>query len=291
MPLLCGAWAPQCPAPMKPPHSFLPCQDPAGGTCRVWPWDPGQILCFRGEQGRSPLEAAQWREVLSDLGPIIGALSWSRCLMRSSPSWELSAPVPVCALWLTLTLPSSPWVKATENSTAFHTECVCVCMCVCVNHSVLWPRGLQSTSLLCPWSSPGKNTGVGCQSLTQRVFLTQGSNLSLPHCRWFLYRLSHEGSPLHMTVNLNSLSASSHTSGLFTKTCPGVTPLSLNGAFSFDVKPVCAYSFQWELKGNQCPSSVGRERTVPDSIGFPWWLHLGSPSWLGIYLLLCQCTW
>ena len=128
MPFLCGSWAPQCPAPMKPPHSFLPCQDPASGTCRVWPWDPGQILCFRGEQGRSPLEAAQWREVLSDLGPIIGALSWSRCLMRSSPSWELSAPVPVCALWLTLTLPSSPWVKATENSTAFHTECVCVCV-------------------------------------------------------------------------------------------------------------------------------------------------------------------
>ena len=28
----------------------------------------------------------------------------------------------------------------------------------------------------CPWNSPGKNTGVGCHSLLQRIFLTQGSN-------------------------------------------------------------------------------------------------------------------
>ena len=26
----------------------------------------------------------------------------------------------------------------------------------------LWPHGLQSTRLLCPWNSPGKNTGAGC---------------------------------------------------------------------------------------------------------------------------------
>ena len=32
--------------------------------------------------------------------------------------------------------------------------------------------------LLCPWDSPGKNTGVGCHFLLQGIFLTQGSN---PH--------------------------------------------------------------------------------------------------------------
>ena len=26
----------------------------------------------------------------------------------------------------------------------------------------LWPHGLYPTRLLCPWGSPGKNTGVGC---------------------------------------------------------------------------------------------------------------------------------
>ena len=40
-----------------------------------------------------------------------------------------------------------------------------------------------------PW------TGVGSLSLLQGIFLTQGSNPGLPHCRWILYQLSHRGSP------------------------------------------------------------------------------------------------
>ena len=35
---------------------------------------------------------------------------------------------------------------------------------------------------------------VGCHSLLQRLFPTQGLNLSLLHCRWILYCLSHQGS-------------------------------------------------------------------------------------------------
>ena len=53
--------------------------------------------------------------------------------------------------------------------------------------------------LLCPWDSPGKNTGVGCQFLLPGIFLTQGSNLHrlwLLHCRQFLHHLSHQGSPV-----------------------------------------------------------------------------------------------
>ena len=54
----------------------------------------------------------------------------------------------------------------------------------------LRPHGLYS-----PWNSPGQNTGVGSLSLPQGIFPTQGSNPSLPHCRWILYQLSHKGSP------------------------------------------------------------------------------------------------
>ena len=68
-------------------------------------------------------------------------------------------------------------------------------VCVCVSHSVmsnsLRPHGLQPTRLLCPWDSPGKNTGVDCHSLLQRIFPTQGSNPGLPHCRQILYHLSN----------------------------------------------------------------------------------------------------
>ena len=37
--------------------------------------------------------------------------------------------------------------------------------------------------LLCPWDSPGKNTGVVCQALLQGIFPTQGSNLALLRLR------------------------------------------------------------------------------------------------------------
>ena len=57
---------------------------------------------------------------------------------------------------------------------------------VCVfNRSVvsnsLRPHGLQPAKLLCPWDSPGKNTGVGSHFLLQGIFPTQGSNLSFLH--------------------------------------------------------------------------------------------------------------
>ena len=68
-----------------------------------------------------------------------------------------------------------------------------------VSHSVvsdsLRPHGLSPTRLLCPWDSPGKNTGMGCHSLLQGIFLTQRSNPDLPHCRQILYHLSHQGRP------------------------------------------------------------------------------------------------
>ena len=35
----------------------------------------------------------------------------------------------------------------------------------------------------------------GCRFLLQGIFLTQGSNSGLPHCRQMLYHLSHQGSP------------------------------------------------------------------------------------------------
>ena len=55
------------------------------------------------------------------------------------------------------------------------------------------PCGLEPTRLLCPWDSPGKNTGVNCYVLLQGIFLTQGLNLGLLNCRQILYNLSHQG--------------------------------------------------------------------------------------------------
>ena len=51
---------------------------------------------------------------------------------------------------------------------------------------------------------PGKNTGEGCHFLLQGIFLTQGSNLGILHCRQILYCLSHWGSPLQETFLIGS---------------------------------------------------------------------------------------
>ena len=70
------------------------------------------------------------------------------------------------------------------------------------SHS-LQPHGPQPARLLCPCNSPGKNTGVGCHSLLQGIFPTQGLNLGLPHWRQMLYHLSHQGSPSTCTRHWN----------------------------------------------------------------------------------------
>ena len=48
--------------------------------------------------------------------------------------------------------------------------------------------------ILCPWNSPGKNTGVGGYSLLQGVIPTLVSNRGLLDYRQNLYPLSHSAS-------------------------------------------------------------------------------------------------
>ena len=55
--------------------------------------------------------------------------------------------------------------------------------------------------------SPGNNTGVGCHVLLQGIFPTQGSNPGLPYCRWILYHLSQQGSPLGFQYSYTGVSS------------------------------------------------------------------------------------
>ena len=50
------------------------------------------------------------------------------------------------------------------------------CEIISVMSDSVWPCGLHPTKLLCPWDSPGKNKGVSCHFLLQRIFSTQGWN-------------------------------------------------------------------------------------------------------------------
>ena len=60
---------------------------------------------------------------------------------------------------------------------------LCVCVRVRALSCLVVSSSLQhhgATRFLCPWDSPGKNTGVGYHSLLQEIFPTQVSNPGLP---------------------------------------------------------------------------------------------------------------
>ena len=56
--------------------------------------------------------------------------------------------------------------------------------------------------MVCPWTFPGKNTGVGCHSLLQGIFPAQALFQDLLHCRLILYCLSYQRLSGHY-ANLN----------------------------------------------------------------------------------------
>ena len=89
--------------------------------------------------------------------------------------------------------PSSFWI--------FHfvySWCICVCAKPCP--TLLWPKGLQPTRLLCPWNFPGKNIGKGFHFLFQGIFQTQGSHSHLLHWQVDSLPLSHQGSPKKLST-------------------------------------------------------------------------------------------
>ena len=67
---------------------------------------------------------------------------------------------------------------------------MCVSRSVMANSATTWAIARQAPLSV---NSPGKNTGMGCHSLLQEIFLTLGSNLGLPHCRQIFNYLSSKG--------------------------------------------------------------------------------------------------
>ena len=67
------------------------------------------------------------------------------------------------------------------------------CSVVSDSFATLWT--VARHGILCPWDFVGKDTGMGCHSLLQGIFQTQGLNQRRLHCRQILYLLSHWGSP------------------------------------------------------------------------------------------------
>ena len=114
----------------------------------------------------------------------------------------VSECIAICLFLYSFRRTVSPKWNSWGGRTGVVLSC-CLCACVLSHFShvqlfaTLW-TSLWPTRLLCPWDFPGKNTGMGCHALLQRIFPTEGSNthvLSFLHCRRILYPLSHWWSP------------------------------------------------------------------------------------------------
>ena len=108
----------------------------------------------------------------------------------------LSAPHPASALAEVASCPSANPLCAAHSCPQSSPMLCSLRRCVCVfGHfsrvRLCVTHGLQPARLLCPWDSPGKNTGVGYRAFLQGIFPAQGSNPHLPNCRRVLYLLSH----------------------------------------------------------------------------------------------------
>ena len=73
--------------------------------------------------------------------------------------------------------------------------CYVLCLIAQLYRTVCDPMDRSPPGSSVYGNSPGKNTGVSCHAFLQGIFLTQGVNPGLPHCRKILYHLSHQGSP------------------------------------------------------------------------------------------------
>jgi len=132
--------------------------------------------------------------------------------------------------------------------------------------------------LLCPWDSPGKNTGVGCHSLPQGIFPTQGSNpslLCLLHCKQILYLwvTGEAHKCIHGSVQFShsvvSDSSRPHESQHARPPCPSPTPgvHSNSHPSSRWCHPAISSSV---VPFSSCPQSLPASESFPVSQLFAW---------------------
>ena len=111
---------------------------------------------------------------------------------------------------------------------------------------------------------------MGCHSLLQRIFPTQGSNLGLPHCRQTLYHLNHQGSP---STNFCVISVLRLTFPLYLFTCTCTGSLLSLGLCSDCAEPGLLFFTALALLISVASLAMGYRLQVPM---LPWLQLPGS---------------
>ena len=70
------------------------------------------------------------------------------------------------------------YIQKAKIMASGHICCCCCCWVTSVMSNSVRPHRWQPTRLCCPWDSPGKNTGVGCHFLLQRMKVKSESEVT-----------------------------------------------------------------------------------------------------------------
>ena len=155
----------------------------------------------------------EWFLVLWDLRTLFSLMASVNCSLPGTIFWGWT--VHMCRLILTNSTELSMWISENLSVSSFLFLIQSVSVFVAQSCLTLWPHELQPARLLCPWNSAVKNIGMGCHSLLQGIFPTQGLNLDLLHCRQVLNHLSHQG--FLILCPTNSVSTSLNSDLCFTQ--------------------------------------------------------------------------
>ena len=80
------------------------------------------------------------------------------------PTWEIQRQETREVEWLVDQ--TGTWRRHAATANTMYS-CCCCCQVTSVVSDSVRPHTRKPTRLLCPWDSPGKNTGVGCHFLLQ----------------------------------------------------------------------------------------------------------------------------
>ena len=131
------------------------------GSVQSRPWD---CACAPQATGRRCGMGAVWT-----LSSGVQALLLNIVLWCTGPTSIFRREIKKVTVWVSCTL--LVWGQGREGNTELGNVCAqsaysCPTLCD--------PMDCSAPRLLCPWDSPGKNTGAGCQFLLQGIFPTQG---------------------------------------------------------------------------------------------------------------------
>ena len=123
---------------------------------------------------------------------------------------------------------------------------------------------------LCPWNSPDKNTGVGCHFLLQGLFLAQGLNLGLLHCRQLLYLVSHREALWLLALASFNLHCPAFPPNLPQPPCGCKVKNCYPCVFSFSFihnLPVCSYGLKFQCNFPLWEELISKPDSFADTSG------------------------